>query len=107
MKEIKAVIGPHRLEPLRESLRQVPGFPGMTVGRAEGYVAPSAHMGRESIRQALTDHVPRLRVEMLVPDEVADVIFDAVVACVSRGSPGDSMVWMTEVTRSAFVHKTV
>lgn len=104
--EIKALIGPQRLEPLHDALRQLPGFPGMTVSRAEGYVAPSALLGQD-IAHELTDHVPRLRVEMLVPRDLAQAVFDAVVLSVSRGMPGDSVVWMTEVARSAFVHKTV
>ncbi|MEO8296835.1 MAG: P-II family nitrogen regulator [Burkholderiales bacterium] len=106
MKEIKAVIGPQRLPGLHEALRAVAGFPGMTVSRAEGYVAPSPHV-KHSIREELTDHVTRVRIEMLVPDELADLLFDTVVNTVSAGSPGDSLVWMTEVGRAAFVHKTV
>jgi nitrogen regulatory protein P-II 1 len=112
MKEIKAVIGPQRLAMLHEALRAVPGFPGMTVSKAEGYVSPSqlVHAGqahRHSIRDEITDHTSRLRIEMLVPDDLADALFDAVVHSVSAGTPGDSLVWMGEVARAAFVHKTV
>ncbi len=106
MKEIKAVIGPQRLEGLYEVLRAVPGFPGMTVSRAEGYVGPSPQV-KASIRDQITDHLPRVRLEMLVPDEVADALFEAVVRHVKAGAPGDSLVWMTEALRAAFVHKTV
>lgn len=106
MKEIKAIIGPQRLEALRDALRSLPGFPGMTVSRAEGYAAPVPHV-RHSIKEELTDHVARLRVEIVASDEVASAVFDCVVKSVSAGSPGDSIVWMCEVTRSVFVHKTV
>ena len=109
MKEIKAVIGPQRLEALRDALRSLPGFPGMTVSRAEGYAAPVPHVGpaRHSIKEELTDHVSRLRVEIIASDELAPAVFDCVVKSVSAGSPGDSIVWMCEVARSVFVHKTV
>ena len=106
MKEIKALIGPQRLAALHAALRAVPGFPGMTVGRADGYPAP-APLVKHSIKEELTDHSARLRVEMLVPDELADRLFDVIVASVSSGSPGDSIVWITDVTRAALVHKTV
>lgn len=107
MKEIKAVIGPQKLEPLREVLRAIPHFPGMTVSKAEGYVAPSAPTAKASIKAELTDHVHRLRIEIVVSDELAPRVFDAMVGSVSSGSVGDSIVWMTDVERSAFVNKTV
>ncbi|UUX94959.1 P-II family nitrogen regulator [Aquabacterium sp. J223] len=106
MKEIKAVMAPQRLPGLHAALRAQPGFPGMTVLRAEGYVG-AVSGGAVSIRDALRDHVPRVRVEMVVSDEVAERLYDCVVASVSSGQPGDSAVWMTDVDRAAFVHKTV
>lgn len=105
MKEIKAVIAIQRLAALEDALRAVPGFPGMTVSRAERFPAPSPRV-RPSIRHELTDHFARWRVEMLVPDEQAQALYDAVVASLSSGPPGDSLVWMTDVARASFVHKT-
>jgi nitrogen regulatory protein P-II 1 len=106
MKEIKAVMAPQRLPGLHAALRAQPGFPGMTVLRAEGYVGTGGG-GAVSIRDALRDHVPRVRIEMVVPDEAAERLYDCVVTSVSSGQPGDSVVWMTDVDRAAFVHKTV
>lgn len=105
MKEIKAVFGPQKLQALHAALRAVPGFPGMTVTKAEAYPAPAQH-GRQTIKQALTDHVARWRIEIVVPDEMAGPLFDAVVASLSTGAAGDSMVWVGDVTRASFVHKT-
>jgi nitrogen regulatory protein P-II 1 len=106
MKEIKAVMAPQRLPGLHAALRAQPGFPGMTVLRAEGYVGAAGGSGAVSIRDALRDHVPRVWVEMVVPDEVADRLYDTVLAHLSSGQPGDGMVWMTDVARAAFVRKT-
>jgi nitrogen regulatory protein P-II 1 len=64
-------------------------------------------LAKPSIKAELTDHVHRLRVEIVVSDDLAAVVFDALVKSVSSGSQGDSLVWMTDVERSAFVHKTV
>jgi nitrogen regulatory protein P-II 1 len=104
MKEIKAVIGHLRLTPLHDALRAVPGFPGMTVSRAESY-PPASHKERSTIREELTDHFRRWRVEMVVPDEVAAQLYDAVVTSVSGGAPGESLVWMSDVERASFVRK--
>jgi nitrogen regulatory protein P-II 1 len=104
MKEIKAVVGPKKLDALEAALRAMPGFPGMTVSKAERYGAPSPQ-GKTTIRQELTDHVVRWRVEIVVPDELAGALYDAVVASLSSGVPGDSLVWLVDVERASFVHK--
>ncbi len=105
MKEIRAVLAPQRLTALHEALKAVPGFPGMTVSRAERYPPPLPG-AKQSIRQELTDRFARVRVEMVVPDEIVPALYDAIVACLSSGPPGDSLVWVVDVERAAFVHKT-
>jgi nitrogen regulatory protein P-II 1 len=106
MKEIKAVMGAHKLAQLHATMRATPGFAGMMVSKAEAYPAPDPRV-RSSIRQELTDHVARVRIEMVVSEEAAPTLYDAVMACLSSGAPGDSMVWVSDVERAAFVHKTV
>ncbi|WP_028310721.1 P-II family nitrogen regulator [Derxia gummosa] len=106
MKEINAVFGPQRLPTVRDALRRAPGYPGMTVFKAEGHAAPTPQ-ARHSIKEELKDSLPRVRIEIIAPDEVAEGLFDTLVNAVSVGSPGDSVVWICDVERAAFVHKTV
>ena len=49
MKEIRAIIRPHRRERLREALRAIPNFPGVTLFKAEGFTAPAA-VDKRSVR---------------------------------------------------------
>lgn len=105
MKEIKAVIAPQRLAALNDAMRAVPGFAGMTVSRAEGYPTTAPRV-RNAIRAELTEHVPRVRIEMVAPDEAAGALYDALVAFLSSGPRGDGLVWVTDVERVSFVHKT-
>ncbi len=105
MKEIKAVIRPGKLAALREVLRHVAGFPGMTVSKAEGCSAPSRHLPH-NIKEELTDFTPKIRVEIVADDTVAPVLFDHIVNIANTGHIGDGIVWMTGVERASFVHKT-
>lgn len=105
MKEIKAVIRPNKLTTLREALRGIPGFPGMTVSKAEGCSAPSRH-APSSIKEELTDFTPKVRIEIVAPDEIAQTIFDAIVRIAQTGHIGDGLVWMTDIQRASFIHKT-
>lgn len=106
MKEIKAVIRPNKLSALRDALVGLPGFPGMTVTRVEGCSAPNRHVVRNRIKDELTDFTPKVRVEIVAPDEVAEDIFRRITEVAQTGSYGDGLVWVVDVERAAFIFKT-
>jgi len=107
MKEIKAIIRPNKLPVLRDALVALPGFPGMTVTRVEGCSAPTRHIpARVKIKDELTDYTPKVRVEIVAPDEVAETIFQRITEVAQTGHYGDGLVWITDIERAAFVFKT-
>jgi nitrogen regulatory protein P-II 1 len=97
MKEVKAVIQPGRLVRVREAVRHVPGFPGMTVTSAEGCSAIESGASRETIRSELTDYSPKVRVEVVCPDELVAPIVAAIRGATYTGQKGDGIVWVTDV----------
>jgi nitrogen regulatory protein P-II 1 len=107
MKEIKAVIRPNKLPALREALTVMPGFPGMTVSKVEGCSAPLRHVpARVRIKDELTDYSPKVRIEIVAPDEVAEEIFQCIGEVAQTGHYGDGLVWITPVERATFIFKT-
>lgn len=106
MKEIKAVIRPNKLAALRDALVLVPGFPGMTVTKVEGCSAPTRHAIRHSIKAELTDYSPKMRIEIVVPDDDAEAILKCIVDVAQTGHFGDGLVWMTDIEKATFVFKT-
>ena len=106
MKEIKAIIRPNKLSALRDALVVLPGFPGMTVSKVEGCSAPSRHVVRQKIKDELTDYSPKVRVEIIAPDEDAEAIFKCITDVAQTGHYGDGLVWMTDIEKAAFVFKT-
>ena len=106
MKEIKAVIRPNKLAALRDALVLIPGFPGMTVTNVEGCSAPARHVVRHSIKEELTDFSPKVRIEIVVPDEDAEAIFKCITEVAQTGHYGDGLLWMTDIVKAAFVFKT-
>jgi nitrogen regulatory protein P-II 1 len=106
MKEIKAIIRPNKLPQLRKALLSIPDFPGMTISQAEGCSAPSRHGPPVSIKDELTDFTKKVRIEIVCPDEIADTIIERITDVAQTGQLGDGIVWMTEITRAIFVHKT-
>lgn len=106
MKEIKAVIRPNKLAALREALIAMPGFPGMTVTKGEGCSANNRHLPATSIKEQLTDYTPKVRIEIIAPDDVAEAIFERITKVAQTGHYGDGLVWMTDVDKAAFIFKT-
>ena len=104
MKEIKAVIRPNKLSSLRETLRAIPGFPGMTVSRVEGCSAPSVHRP-SNLKEELTDFSPKIRIEIVAPDEVVDDLVEAISRISQSGSLGDGIIWVADVQRAVFLYK--
>jgi len=98
MKEIKAVVQPSRLPKIRSALRNIKGFPGMTVSKVEGcghFVAkPSG-----GIREELTDYSPKVRIELVTPDELVEGVLQVLVEVGHTGQVGDGIVWVTSVER--------
>jgi nitrogen regulatory protein P-II 1 len=106
MKEIKAVIRPNKLSALRDALFAVPDFPGMTVTKGEGCSAPSRHIAGNSIKAALTDYTPKVRIEIVADDAVAEILFERIKEVAQTGHYGDGLVWITEVEKAAFIFKS-
>lgn len=106
MKEIKAVIRPNKLPALRDALRVLEGFPGMTVTKVEGCSAPVRVGTARGIKDELTEYTPKVRVELVAPDELALSIADCIVKVGQSGAVGDGLVWVTDVERAVFIHKS-
>lgn len=107
MKEIKAIIRPNKLAILRDALRELPEFPGMTVSKAEGCSALARHTQRQNIKEQLTDYTAKVRIEIVAPDEAVDAMVDCIVKVAQTGHVGDGLVWVTDVGRAVFIHKTM
>ena len=97
MKEIKAILRPNRLPLLREKLRATPGFPGMTVSKAEGCSAPSVH-GSATVKDELTDYSPKIMVTVIADDEMVPIIRQAIIDASSTGQIGDGIVWTLDLS---------
>jgi nitrogen regulatory protein P-II 1 len=99
MKMIVAMIQPFKLQDVTLALAAVPGFPGMTVSDARGF-------GREHLDSAadrlesLTDFKQCARIEIVVEDDAADAVFEALVASANTGRRGDGKVVVYPLERS-------
>lgn len=96
MKEIRAIVRPSRLPLLREALRGIPNFPGLTLTKAEGFTAPAA-VGKRTVREELTDYTAKVMVTVLADDDMVEEIRRTIMDTCSTGQIGDGIVWTVPI----------
>jgi nitrogen regulatory protein P-II 1 len=96
MKEIRAICRPDRLSELRQALRAIPGFPGLTVLEAKGFSAP-ALINNPTLKEALTDFTGKVMLCTLVADDMVDSITDVIMREGRTGQIGDGLIWVLPV----------
>jgi nitrogen regulatory protein P-II 1 len=96
MKEIRAIVRPQRLAQLREVLRAIPNFPGLTLTQAEGFTAP-AGVQKRTVKEELTDYTPKILVTVIAEESMIEVIRQAIMQVCSTGQIGDGLVWTVPI----------
>jgi len=96
MKEIRAIVRPQRVPQLREALRDIPNFPGLTMTKAEGFTAP-ASIQKRSVKDELTDFTPKVQLSVLVDDDMVETIRSTIIKVCTTGQFGDGLVWTVDV----------
>ncbi|NMI00492.1 P-II family nitrogen regulator [Pseudonocardia acidicola] len=96
MKLITAIVKPFVLEDVKGALEQA-GVLGMTVSEVRGYGRQKGHTEVYRGAEYSVDFVPKVRVEVVADDVLADKVVDAVVEAARTGKIGDGKVWVTPV----------
>ncbi len=94
MKLVTAIIKPFRFDDVKESLR-LAGAAGLTVSEVQGFGRQRGHTEVYRGAEYTVDLVPKLRIEVLVPDGQAEAVVEAVVSSACTGKIGDGKVWVT------------
>ena len=96
MKLITAVIKPFKIDDVKDALKGA-GVQGMTVSEVEGFGRQSGHTEVYRGAEYTVDFVPKVRVEVVADDTLADKVVDAIVESARTGKIGDGKVWVTPV----------
>jgi nitrogen regulatory protein P-II 1 len=96
MKLVTAIVKPFVLEDVKGALEQI-GVLGMTVSEVQGYGRQKGHTEVYRGAEYSVDFVPKVRVEVVADDTLAEKVVDAVVEAARTGKIGDGKVWVTPV----------
>ncbi len=96
MKLVIAIIKPFKVDDVKAALTEV-GIHGMTVSEVRGFGRQRGHTEVYRGAEYTVDFVPKIRIEVLVDDDEAQRVVDAVVGAARTGKIGDGKVWTTSV----------
>ena len=96
MKLISAVIKPFKLEDVKEAVAQL-GVQGMTVTEVKGFGRQKGHTEIYRGSEYTVDFLPKCKVEIVVGDEVAPKVAEAIVRSAKTGKIGDGKVFVLPV----------
>ena len=96
MKLITAIVKPHRIEEVKEALRDI-GVNGLTTTDVEGFGRQRGHTEVYRGAEYQVDFVPKVKVEVLVAADDVQGVIDAIEKAARTGKIGDGKIWVTEV----------
>jgi nitrogen regulatory protein PII len=99
MKLITAIIKPFKLDEVREKLNDLK-IDGMTVGEAKGHGRQKGHTEIYRGAEYVVNFLPKLRIETVVRDELADSVIEAICSAAFTGQIGDGKIFVTPVERA-------
>lgn len=99
MKRITAIIKPFKLEDVREELSKV-GVKGITVTEVKGFGRQKGHTELYRGAEYVIDFLPKVKVEVVVADEIADECVDTIVSAAQTGKIGDGKIFIESIERA-------
>jgi nitrogen regulatory protein P-II 1 len=96
MKRIEAIIQPHKLEDAKEALKGI-GIDGMTITEVRGHGRQKGHTEVYRGMEYKVDLLPKVKIEMVVPDARAEETIRTLAAAARTGKIGDGKIFVYEV----------
>ncbi len=99
MKMITAIIKPFKLEDVREAVTEM-GIQGITVTEVKGFGRQRGHTELYRGAEYVVDFLPKAKIELAVPDDIADQVIEAITNNARTGKVGDGKIFVTEIEQA-------
>jgi nitrogen regulatory protein P-II 1 len=96
MKKIEAIIRPFRIDDVREALAEL-GVKGMTLSEVKGYGRQKGHTEMYRGSEYQIDFLPKLKLELIVKDSLADKVVEVIMNAARTGQVGDGKIFVYPV----------
>ncbi|QGX41481.1 nitrogen regulatory protein P-II [Permianibacter aggregans] len=98
MKKIEAIIKPFKLDDVREALGEV-GITGMTVCEVKGFGRQKGHTELYRGAEYMVDFLPKVKIELVVPNDLADRCVEVIQETARTGKIGDGKIFLYDVDK--------
>jgi len=99
MKKIEAIIKPFKLDEVKQALMEI-GVEGMTVTEARGFGRQKGHTELYRGAEYVVDFLPKVKLELVVPDPLAEKAILAIAGAARTGRIGDGKIFVSEIEDS-------
>jgi nitrogen regulatory protein PII len=96
MKKIEAIVRPHLLEGVKDALQAL-GVAGMTISEVKGFGRQKGHTEVYRGSEYKVEFVPKLKIEVVVDDDLIDEAVDAIIKTARTGKFGDGKIFVFPV----------
>jgi len=96
MKKIEAIIRPFKLDEVKEALIEE-GVRGLTITEVRGYGRQKGHTETYRGSEYRIEFVPKIKIEVIVDDGIADTVIDAILRTAKTGQVGDGKIFIYDV----------
>jgi nitrogen regulatory protein P-II 1 len=96
MKKIEAIIKPFKLDEVKEALQEV-GLQGITVTEAKGFGRQKGHTELYRGAEYVVDFLPKVKIEVVIADELVDKAVEAIQNAARTGRIGDGKIFISNI----------
>ena len=98
MKKIESIIQPYKLEQVKEAIIEA-GAAGLTVSEVRGFGRQKGHKELYRGAEYQVDFIPKIKIEVVVADDLVAKVLAAVEAAAKSGKVGDGKIFVTDIRR--------
>ena len=99
MKKIEAIIKSFKLDEVKEALQEV-GIQGLSVTEAKAFGRQKGHTELYRGAEYLVDFLPKVKIEVVLADEMVDAAVEAIISAAKTGKIGDGKIFITSVEQA-------
>jgi nitrogen regulatory protein P-II 1 len=96
MKKVEAIVKPFKLEEVKEALAGI-GIQGMTITEVKGFGRQKGHKELYRGAEYVVEFLPKMKIEVIIPDDTVDRTIKAIVDAASTGRIGDGKIFVYPV----------
>jgi len=96
MKKVEAIIKPFKLDEVKDQLNEI-GVKGITVSEVKGFGRQKGHAELYRGAEYIVDFLPKIKLEIIVSDELIDDVINAVTKSAQTGRIGDGKIFVTSL----------